>query len=364
MAVFGTDSVAQYNVGPAGVLSPKADPTVATGDMPTDVAMSPDGNSIYVADAGGVSQYDVGAGGALTAKAPAAVAVSGGAHTVTVSPDGRSVYAADGSADEVSEFDVGAGGVLVSKSRATVATGRSPWDVAVRPDQPPVAAFTAAAGRPGTATAFNAAPSTDPDGVIARYDWDFGDGATAADAGPHPSHVYAAAGTYQVTLTLTDDIGCSLAIVFTGHTASCNGNPGARVTRGVTVAAPPSGSSGGGSAGVVFAGVPASVAVDRNGRFGVTIHAGSSVRGRAVWRSLRKVRISRRSTKKRLVTLATTSFKVPPGGVVRLRAKLTTRTLRILKLNRKIRTRLTVTLWDAAGHATTVRTTMTLKAPR
>lgn len=47
------------------------------------------------------------------------------------------------------------------------------------------------------------ATSTDEDGTIADYLWDFGDGATAS--GSSASHAYAAAGTYTVTLTVTDD---------------------------------------------------------------------------------------------------------------------------------------------------------------
>ena len=86
--------------------------------------------------------------------------------------------------------------------------------------------------------AFNASASSDPDGSIARYDWGFGDGQTAADGGPSPSHTYAAPGTYQATLTLTDNEGCSTALVFTGQTASCNGASTASQTQTVKVAYP------------------------------------------------------------------------------------------------------------------------------
>jgi PKD repeat protein len=47
--------------------------------------------------------------------------------------------------------------------------------------------------------------SFDSDGSIASYAWDFGDGGTAATSSPR--HTYAAAGTYTVTLTVTDDDG-------------------------------------------------------------------------------------------------------------------------------------------------------------
>src|SRR5690606_9167475 len=53
---------------------------------------------------------------------------------------------------------------------------------------------------------FDASASTD-DGTIVRYDWAFGDGETAT--GRTSWHTYYLAGTYQVTLTVTDDRGLS-----------------------------------------------------------------------------------------------------------------------------------------------------------
>ncbi len=55
------------------------------------------------------------------------------------------------------------------------------------------------------AVAFNSAGSADPDGSIATYLWDFGDGATSNVA--NPSHTYNTAGKYVVTLTVTDNLG-------------------------------------------------------------------------------------------------------------------------------------------------------------
>ena len=54
---------------------------------------------------------------------------------------------------------------------------------------------------------FDGTGSDDPDGDIVRYDWDFGDGTTADDAGPTPSHTYTTNSRYLVTLTVTDDSG-------------------------------------------------------------------------------------------------------------------------------------------------------------
>lgn len=47
--------------------------------------------------------------------------------------------------------------------------------------------------------------SSDPDGAVASYAWDFGDGTTGT--GRTASHTYSAAGTYPVKLVVTDDRG-------------------------------------------------------------------------------------------------------------------------------------------------------------
>ncbi len=48
--------------------------------------------------------------------------------------------------------------------------------------------------------------SSDPDGTIASRSWDFGDGSAGSTA-QSPSHTFGAAGTYDVTLTITDNRG-------------------------------------------------------------------------------------------------------------------------------------------------------------
>ncbi|PZQ87802.1 MAG: hypothetical protein DI534_13570 [Leifsonia xyli] len=72
------------------------------------------------------------------------------------------------------------------------------------PNQPPVVSFTSSTA--GLTASVNASASTDPDGTIVSYSWNWGDG-TPAGSGTTAAHKYAQPGTYQVTVTATDDDG-------------------------------------------------------------------------------------------------------------------------------------------------------------
>src|SRR6056297_3201452 len=72
-------------------------------------------------------------------------------------------------------------------------------------NQAPTASFTSSCADLGCS--FDGSGSSDSDGTIASYAWDFGDGSTGS--GSTASHSYAAGGTYTVTLTVTDDAGAT-----------------------------------------------------------------------------------------------------------------------------------------------------------
>jgi PKD repeat protein len=74
-----------------------------------------------------------------------------------------------------------------------------------RPTAVPGGPYT---GQTGAAVAFDGTASSDPDGEPLTYSWDFGDGSTTSSAST-PSHVFAAGGTYVVSLTVTDPHGAS-----------------------------------------------------------------------------------------------------------------------------------------------------------
>ena len=72
-------------------------------------------------------------------------------------------------------------------------------------NDPPTASFTYTCS--GLTCDFDASGSNDPDGSIDTYDWNFGDGGTGS--GVTITHTYAADGTYDVTLSVTDDDGAT-----------------------------------------------------------------------------------------------------------------------------------------------------------
>ena len=70
---------------------------------------------------------------------------------------------------------------------------------------PPVTSFNYT--KDGNTVSFDASGSSDPDGSIAKYQWDFGDGNSAV--GATATHQYQAENNYQVTLTVVDNIGAA-----------------------------------------------------------------------------------------------------------------------------------------------------------
>ena len=113
-----------------------------------------------------------------------------------------------------------------------------------------------------------------------------------------------------------------------------------------------------------FAGSRSAITVDRKRRFSFSFRAAPGLTGTATFRSASPIRVSRATRRKQRLTLAIRSFSVSPSGRVTLRIRLSRQRFRILQLNRKIRTRLTVTLGNAAGLTSTAGKQITLEAPK
>jgi YVTN family beta-propeller protein len=210
---------------------------IPVGLFPSAVAISPDGKTAFVAN---TSSDTLTPFATATSTAGTPIAAGDGPRSVAITPDGTSAYVTDENSDTVTPIDT-----ATDTAGTPIIVGTTPNGIAITPDQGPVAAFAATAAPAGEGTSFDGSASRAADGEVASYRWEFGDGAIQTTVGPTTTHIYATPGTYTVTLTVTDQSGCSTTTVFTGQTMSCNGGPSARTTRQLTVtSAPPSPSPG------------------------------------------------------------------------------------------------------------------------
>jgi PKD repeat protein len=188
------DNLLARSPGPApdpGNLSPVA----AFSWVADELAVSFDGSGSSDPDGSIVSyEWDFGDGGVGSGVSPDHTYAEGGTYTVmlTVTDD-------EGATGSVSH---------------SVTVTEDPGNLS------PVAAFSWVADE--LAVSFDGSGSSDPDGSIVSYEWDFGDGGVGS--GVSPDHTYAEGGTYTVMLTVTDDEGAT-GSVSESVTVSAAGEP-------------------------------------------------------------------------------------------------------------------------------------------
>jgi PKD repeat protein len=116
--------------------------------------------------------------------------------------------------------------LTVTDNDATTGTVTKP--VTMVANASPTAVFTSSVNK--LVVSFNGSGSSDSDGTVASYAWDFGDGANGT--GASPNHTYASAGSYDVVLTVTDNEGGTGAVTHTVVTVA-NAKPVAAFTSSV-----------------------------------------------------------------------------------------------------------------------------------
>ena len=251
--------------------------SIPVPELPYSVAMTPDGSRAYVASA--IRSYAPGPAvpGIVTVidtdpASPTYNKVIGNPITVgkspmaiTITPDGSRAYVTNFSSDTVSVIDtttnrvvgdpIPAGGtpfaiaITPDGSRAYVSNIHSlsypqtitvidtnpasptynrptgdpikvslhPSGIAIVPNKTPTAQATVQPGHAGAPTVFDASDSSDPDGWVDQYEWNFGDGTSTVSTQPTVKHSYDKQGTYTATVTVVDDEGGKTNLVSDGQ---------------------------------------------------------------------------------------------------------------------------------------------------
>ena len=172
----GGTATIQHDVHP----SVNQPPVASFTDSEAGLKASYDGSASHDTDGGTISSYawDFGDGGQSSAASPNHTYSAPGDYTVALT-----VTDNQGGKD--------------TSSRQIHVTNTAPN-----------AAFTLSTN--GLNVSADGTASNDPDGTIASYDWNWGDG-SAHSAGATPAHTYAV-GTYTVTLTVTDNAGGAASV--------------------------------------------------------------------------------------------------------------------------------------------------------
>ena len=120
-------------------------------------------------------------------------------------------YFFDGIIDEVMILNksLSAGEIKAQYERRKYTSPEPTISISKEENKPPIASFIYSPESPivNQTITFDASSSTDPDGTIVNYEWDFDDGSNAT--GITVTHSYSTNGTYNVSLTVTDDRGAT-----------------------------------------------------------------------------------------------------------------------------------------------------------
>lgn len=183
------------SINASGVISTRADVdvfkfTTGSGSVSLNINPAPRGPNLDIQ-----AKISDSAGNVLTtvdpAGLPASVSMSLSAGTYYLTIDG-----------------VGAGDLTTGYSDyASIGQYTVTGTLVPSGGQPPVAVASAnpTSGTTPLTVSFSSVNSSDPDGTIVGYSWNFGDGTSSTE--PNPVKVYNSAGTFTAVLTVTDNSG-------------------------------------------------------------------------------------------------------------------------------------------------------------
>jgi len=216
VGVFGVETVAALNTSDGSVRwnvsvdgGVRGSPAVADGR----VFVGDDEGVVHALDAeDGSTEWTDDLGGSIWSSVAVA---DGAAYVSTGTPGGGNVTAYDAeTGDEYWAFSLGAdtssSPVVVGDEVYVGRFGGSGDEIfAIGGDSPaqPSAAFTVApvSARESEQFTFDASASSDPDGTVQSYAWDFDDDGTKGATGETTTHSFQCPGTYPVSLTVSDD---------------------------------------------------------------------------------------------------------------------------------------------------------------
>jgi YVTN family beta-propeller protein len=190
---------------------------ITVGEAPVSMALTPNGRRLFIGRETPVHGHLTVVETATDSTVGGPIELGGGPAAMAVAPAGDFAYTGIGSA---------ADGAIQSIDTNTLAIGTaaksygSHQGLAIAPNQGPVARLGVTFS--GNTATFSAAGSSDPDGQVVSYSWDFGDGTTASGPAASVSHTYAPGATYTARVTPLDNEGCAATNVFTGAATLCN----------------------------------------------------------------------------------------------------------------------------------------------
>jgi len=220
---------------------PAAVTTLAVGDAPGAVAVTPDGRTAVIAEAGSSDAARIVDLSALTSTtvslaSPTAADPDPFGVAIMAGPGGPQAAITDTAAGTVSIVDLATQTVV-----KTIDAGPGPQGLAMFPVNAPKARLStvSSSGAVPFPATFDGTKSTDRDGVIVSYTFTFGDGTSVTGPVPIVTHTYTAVGKFTASLVVTDDDGAPSAAVLTSVQVAPNKSPKAALKASETTGKAP-----------------------------------------------------------------------------------------------------------------------------